>query len=315
MQAFCMNVFPPIYVKTERCVRLKDGDKLPQFEVVRKGTRYSYNCVTCQYYEQSTNNKCKSNSKSFEGVKQMYTHGSSMYHLQGLQFLLNTNASISSSKSDIMSQFLGKKKSSKTDCLHIFDKYIVAEFKDDQAIHRMSFKSLFDAHSELHCKEHPTCSDHNVWRVVHPDQYKILKTKPNHKAVFLPIKKNITIGGQSVNIDGAIQSVQPLCTGTAQMNGQHPFQCQSCYKQEQYLKNVMLKREKARLDIGVRIGKKGMRDDYLRSSELQFKKEMISSKSSALKKENHILKKQIKEVESNESLVNKLYSDCMNEDN
>ena len=76
----------------------------------------------------------------------------------------------------------------------------------------------------------------------------------------------------------------------------------------------MQKRQKAKLDIGTRIGKKGMRDDYLSASEISVKKQNTVASSIAMKKENRELRRQLIEAESNEAWVNRLYSDCVQED-
>ena len=61
------------------------------------------------------------------------------------------------------------------------------------------------------------------------------------------------------------------CHEDLHCKGLHPFQCKNFHKQEQYLKNLMQKRHKAKLNMGSRIGQ-GMRDDYLSSTELTVKK-------------------------------------------
>ena len=133
LQAFSLHLFPAIKIKTNRCSEVKRGDTLPQFMVSRDKNRYAFNCITCKYYEQATNIKCKSHSKLFEGVKQMFAHGSSQFHIQGLQFLSDMNDSVAVNKcnNEIMARFLGKQAPPEIDCLHIYHPEIVNEFKDD----------------------------------------------------------------------------------------------------------------------------------------------------------------------------------------
>ena len=316
LQAFSLHVFPAIKIKTKRCTGLKAGDTLPQFIVNRNKSKYTFKCITCKYYEQATNNKCKSQSKTFEGVKQMYAHGSSQFHNQGLQILCDLTESVDSGKcnNEIMARFLGKQLSLETACLHVFKPDIVNEFKDDQFIHRMSVKKLYNCNEDLHCKEHESCSDYRVWKVVHTDKYNTLKARQHQQAIHLPLVKSVKINGVEINIDGVIQSVYPSCTGSASPSGPHPFQCKNCHKQEQYLKNLIQKRQKSKLELGTRIGKKGMRDDYLSASELSVKKQNTVISRITMKKENHELRRQLNEAESNESWVSRLYSDCIHED-
>ena len=316
LQAFSLHLFPAIEIKTNKCADVGPGDSLPQFLVSRNRSRYIFSCITCKYYEQAANSKCKSQSKSFDGVKQMFAHGSSQFHIQGLQFLsdLNNSAAANKCSSQIMARFLGKPATLNTDCLHIFNPDIVNEFKDEQFIHRMSMKKLYECNDDLHCNEHEGCGEYKVWRVIHADKYNMLRARPNQQAILVPLAKSVKINGKEINIDGAIQSVYPSCTGNAIPSGPHPFQCKSCYKQEQYLRNLIQKRQKAKLDMGSRIGKKGMRDDYLSASELSIKQKNTITSSIAMKKENRELRRQLNEAESREAWVNRLYSDCLHED-
>ena len=157
-------------------------------------------------------------------------------------------------------------------CTRITDKEVVESFFEDQFIHRMSQKKLFDMKPEFHCKSHADCSDYSQWMKRHPDKYLELCEIEIPQAIFKPVQ-TITKNGIEIRIKGVIESINPPCNGEAE-NG---ALCKNCHAEYIYLKGVLRKRKQSRLK-GNRISAPGMRNSYLTKSKLAQKQEMEKRK-------------------------------------
>ena len=154
------------------------------------------------------------------------------------------------------------------------------------------------------------------WKEKHPLEYKLLKEKAEHspKSVFIPKPVVLSVGGESIEVDGGIKSTEPPCLGVAYNLGPDPFTCSNCQMQKRELKNLLSKRKNASLKQTnniLRVGKRGFRVSYAKHEE-ELKTLKITTK--AKKETAKTSTKLIKQIESQKQWTDFLYESCLKND-
>ena len=166
----------------------------------------------------------------------------------------------------------------KVDCHHYWVPEVVKQFSEDRQIRRCTAKSMFlqqlrsGAVSCYNTMEgHEGCNEYKRWSEKHPVDARHLIEKANrsYRSEYIPKTCNINVYGRSVQIDGSIKSIDPPCLGEASPDGENPFTCSNCAKQERDLKDVLRHREKGNLSgMKDRIGVRGFNQRYAKTLEL-----------------------------------------------
>jgi hypothetical protein len=178
----------------------------------------------------------------------------------------------------------------------------------------MSPEKMFQVKHELHCRQHKECEDYNVWRQVHQASYKELLSQVIAQAVYVPITKTMLINGRKQVVHGVLQSSYPPCTGKASATGQHPYMCESCHSEYQYLKGLLRKRQNAKLVHGERAFSSGMRSGYLNKAELAEKEAHKVKAHMELQKAHSHTMKTINAERTTDYWVKELERSCSNND-
>jgi hypothetical protein len=87
LRAFVTHLFPPLLMCFDSQEFAKH-DVIPQFGVENEGKKFSFHCYTCSVYEKVCEKKrSRSVGKKFEGISQLYQHGISKFHTEGIHVL------------------------------------------------------------------------------------------------------------------------------------------------------------------------------------------------------------------------------------
>ena len=306
LRSFLAHVFPPVPIRNSNIHDLQLGDVLPQFSLVCKGTSKIFQCNICAMYEKKRGLRGKSLSKEFIGVKPMYDHGVSKMHRSAVQFInqpftkpLSTPVSrIANERKKRQSTIddhivSGEKLPRSVPCQHIFDMHIVAAFQHDQKILRMTSKTIFNKFDQWKCTDpsHENCSSFDIWKDAHPDMFAKLQKQRIAQAEYVHSNSDIKINGKLVSIRGAIKSIFPPCLMVASPIGSHPHVCENCFLHKAYLSRRLAERSTQVLPPSDRIGKKGMRNDYLTVTEEQKRANMLKIELDHTKKVNKNLRR------------------------
>ena len=310
LRVFVAHLCPPVKLhESTEVATFTKGDLIPQFALDRKGKKYVYKCICCPLVE---NKNKRSVGTVFEGISQLHQHAVSVHHKATVRILRGEQIMKKkvTSSSAIMDNFLGKKNTI-AKCHNIIDQTIVEAFSNDQMIHRMSVENVFNLKTEYHCKIHDDCKYFLNWKIMHPVMYKELLSIQVSQAVYLPITKTVSINGKQVAVQGVIQSAYPPCTGKATSTGSHPYMCDPCHQQLVYLKNLLGKRKKSKLNDDSRIFSPGMRTGYLKKNELTEKHVFKDQLHTQLKK---AYRDDTKMVGTSDTWLQKLEESCTNND-
>ena len=295
--AFSAHMFPPMTVKTTEHEYVL-GDVFPQFyvEKERKG-KFVFRCTICKIYENGTGNKCKSSSLCFDGISQAIDHGKSGYHSKAITYFVNGRRQMMQppTKDGILIFPIVQPggKITKTRCYYVHEEGLVKFYENKSCINRMKGKKLFALRTDLHCKDHKNCSDYNTWKEMHPDKNKELLKKEIGQASFQYLNDKIYKNGKWVQLTGGIRSDYPQCTGSAYSGGEYAYTCKNCQSLVKELRRLMKTTSQAKLEVGNREGKQGMRLGYLDASEKNEKMHMDKRLNTDLAKENQNLKKEL----------------------
>ena len=80
----------------------------------------------------------------------------------------------------------------------------------------------------------------------------------------MTVNRKVHYDGKSIQVNAAIKSLDPPCSGKPSGNINHPFTCDNCYNLQHYLLDLHKKRSRAKLTQKGegRVGKRGFRLDY-----------------------------------------------------
>ena len=282
-------------------------DVFPQFTLC-EGRRIEFCSELCGPY----NNWCykkiqgqvKSTEDKLEGCRQLYEHFISSLHNTALEWWQRNNSCVMSPKKPHSVSFITeyvKSSGKKTPrCMFLWDQDIGKECKDDLQIRRVSAKKLFQTKQcGKNCKSyvgHKSCHMYAYWRRLHPEEHKELcvESGKQQKSVCVEGAAPILFKGKTIIIEGGIKNLDPACLGYASSDGPHPYTCANCWKQRPYLKDLLVKRKKAKLfGMDSRIGMKGFKNSYSTAKEMDKGLIKASTEKKILQKENNSLKKMI----------------------
>ena len=342
LRAFLIKAFPPVQVCNAAAKDFSSltfpNDVLPQFtgtchSSIRNRTRFSIRCVVCPLYqERCTRQGIFSKLSScgdvdLDGVSQAVIHHKLRLHQSALAYFSGSSATVTTVESNLdrdvrqthqrtIFQALKMKESNTTSkvahCLGFFENQeIVESYKDSSNIRRMTAKTLFQRERSkgkfqcFHKVGHENCVTWAGWKEIHVEEAANLTESRSSRAAYVTVNRKVHYDGKSIQVNAAIKSLDPPCSGKPSGNISHPFTCDNCYNLQHYLLDLHKKRSQAKLTQKGegRVGKRGFRLDYATQTELKRKLHTVTSEKRNLEKTVVTIRKQQRDVQSWEEML------------
>ena len=141
-------------------------------------------------------------------------------------------------------------------CLGFFENQeIVESYKDSSGIRQMTAKTLSQRKSKgkfqcFHKVGHKKCLTWAAWKEMHVEETAKLTESRSSREAYVTVNRKVPYDGKSIQVNTAIKSLDPPCSGKPSGNINHPFTCDNCYNLQHYLLNLHKKRSRAKLTQG-----------------------------------------------------------------
>ena len=98
-----------------------------------------------------------------------------------------------------------------------------------------------------------------AWKEMHVEEAAKLTESRSSREAYVTVNRKVHYDGKSIQVNAAIKSLDPPCSGKPSGNINHPFTCDNCYNLQHYLLNIHKKRSRAKLTQKGegRVGKRG----------------------------------------------------------
>ena len=176
----------------------------------------------------------------------------------------------------------------------------------------MTAKTLFQRERSkgkfqcFHKAGHEKCLTWAGWKEMHVEEAAKLTESRSSRAAYVTVNRKVHYDGKSIQINAAIKSLDPPCSGKPSGNINHPFTCDNCYNLQHYLLDLHKKRPRAKLtqkgEEG-RVGKRGFRLDYATQTELKEKLHTVTAEKRNLEKTVLTIRIQQRDVLSWEEML------------
>uniref|UniRef100_A0A7M5V3V3 Ubiquitin-like protease family profile domain-containing protein n=2 Tax=Clytia hemisphaerica TaxID=252671 RepID=A0A7M5V3V3_9CNID len=282
MKAFLCGSFPPILTGNtahKTIIDLAPNIQFPQFSVLSYANNLRFACNVCKVfapYAQLHGRSCMVGTGEFVGFRQVYEHALSAHHNYVIDYLMEKNDLddfLPKKSEKVVTDFFPvERKGSRVACHYLWQHDIVNCFRDDRRIRTKQAETLFKERKPwkrcLKEKGHKNCVNFKFWQQLHSREARNYWENDSSRSVFVPGETKILIGGKCVELNGGIKSLDPVCTGLAVSNGDHPYTCKNCYSQRGDLKGLMKKRKKSKLTtLENRVGKSGFNKRFATKTE------------------------------------------------
>ena len=119
------------------------------------------------------------------------------------------------------------------------------------------------------------------WKEMHTEEAAKMTESRSSRAACVIVDRNVHYHGKSIQVNAAIKSLDPTCSGKPSRHINHPFICDSCSKLQIDLHK---KRSRAKLTQKGGVEKRGFCLDHATQTELKKKPRTVTSEKRNLEK-------------------------------